>query len=505
MKKLTLLCALATSLIGGGYVIAQESEQLTEVTETSIRILGNETYKASDFIALYNKTTANLSFGKTGIPTNGTFIVDESFSTGYLNPNAGGETMNVEIKEGKTFTVSTRIVGAGGNVANIYGDGTYIVDMTNNESGTSTPLFLHANTIFKNSAFLNTGSKVTVGGGKTLSTEKSYLRLKGNAKLTIGEVDEQGNVVSTGNLAVYTSQAYKDNNMSWLVAQGNGNVLTINKDSTASMGVFHGIKEEYTSTEDGGIDLTVNGTMNVGFNSCSWRKSFAFWGNNVTVGKSGIINITDTNAYADMFIKRSLDNAGTISIATGNNLYMSDNSTLTLREGSDIRTNGVASQKDSVIYLQHGDYHYTDGVEKNGVTTTGTLANVRVILEADQKLGGFALRDGATLTIDLNENALALGGITVQNGEIFYLILDDFINKSLSVDEDKTFSLQDVQASYKTDDIDNYMYIDDLEWITENGRSYLYSASLAAIPEPAEWAMIFGAIALGFVAYRRRS
>jgi len=284
-----------------------------------------------------------------------------------------------------------------------------------------------------------------------------------------------------------------------------GNVLTINKDSTASMGVFHGIKEEYTSTEDGGIDLTVNGTMNVGFNSCSWRKSFAFWGNNVTVGKSGIINITDTNAYADMFIKRSLDNAGTISIATGNNLYMSDNSTLTLREGSDIRTNGVASQKDSVIYLQHGDYHYTDGVEKNGVTTTGTLANVRVILEADQKLGGFALRDGATLTIDLNENALALGGITVQNGEIFYLILDDFINKSLSVDEDKTFSLQDVQASYKTDDIDNYMYIDDLEWITENGRSYLYSASLAAIPEPAEWAMIFGAIALGFVAYRRRS
>ncbi len=504
MKKLTLLCALATSLIGGGYVIAQESEQLTEVTETSIRILGNESYKASDFIASYGKTTANLSFGKKDVPTNGTFIVDESFSTGFINPNAGGETMNVEIYKDKTFTVSGRIVGAGGKVANIYGDGTYIVNMANNESGTSTPLFLRANTIFKNSAFLNTGSKVTVGGGKTLSTEGASLRLKGDVKLTIGEVDEQGNVVSTGNLAIYTKAAYADNNNSWILAQGNGNVLTINKGSTASMGVFQGINELYTGENDSGIDLVVNGTMNVGFETRSSKKMFALWGNNVTVSKGGTINVTSTHVQADMFVKRSLDNAGTISIATGNNLYMSNNSILTLREGSDIRTNGATSQKDSLIYIQHGDYTYVDGANKNGITTTGTLADAKVILEADQELGGFSLISGATLTIDLNENALALDGITVQKGETFYLILDDFVNNSLSVEEGREFNLMDVQASYKTDDIDNYMYLDDLEWITENGRSYLYSASLAAIPEPAEWAMIFGAIALGFVAYRRR-
>ena len=41
-------------------------------------------------------------------------------------------------------------------------------------------------------------------------------------------------------------------------------------------------------------------------------------------------------------------------------------------------------------------------------------------------------------------------------------------------------------------------------WIEEieNG-SGIYTI-YTQVPEPAEWAMIFGAIALGFVAYRRR-
>ena len=35
-----------------------------------------------------------------------------------------------------------------------------------------------------------------------------------------------------------------------------------------------------------------------------------------------------------------------------------------------------------------------------------------------------------------------------------------------------------------------------------DGSYTIYTESV--VPEPAEWAMIFGAIALGFVAYRRR-
>ena len=504
MKKLTLLCAMATSLMGAVNVVAQENE-LSIIDENQIRLNGYESYKTSDYIATYGKTTANVSFGTKGIATNATLYVDESFSTGYLNPNAGGETMNVVISKDKTFTVSQRIVGSGGSSATISGEGTYIVKLSDNSSGSTTPLFLRANTVFTSSAFLNSGSKVTVADGKTLSTEVGALRLKGNATLNIGEVDSNGNVLSTGNLAVYTIGAYADNNASWLLAQGTGNKVIINKGSTASMGVFQGINEMYSSDSDGGIDVVVNGTMNVGYNSCSSKKAFAFWGNNVTVGKGGVINVTDTNTRADMFIKRSLDSAGTITIAAGNNLYMSNDSVLTLREGSDIRTNGVASQKDSVIYIQHGDYTYADSGTRNGISTNGKVANAKVVLEADQELGALAIKSGAALTIDLNENSLELGEIAVSGGETFSLILEDFLNKSLSVKEGKEFNLMDVQAEYKTDDIDNYLYIYDLEWITENGRSYLYSAMLeAAIPEPAEWAMIFGAIALGFVAYRRR-
>ena len=40
-------------------------------------------------------------------------------------------------------------------------------------------------------------------------------------------------------------------------------------------------------------------------------------------------------------------------------------------------------------------------------------------------------------------------------------------------------------------------------WIEEIGNTGVYTI-YTQVPEPAEWAMIFGAIALGFVAYRRR-
>ena len=38
------------------------------------------------------------------------------------------------------------------------------------------------------------------------------------------------------------------------------------------------------------------------------------------------------------------------------------------------------------------------------------------------------------------------------------------------------------------------------------GENFFISADgwISSVPEPAEWAMIFGALALGFVAYRKR-
>ncbi|MBO5254196.1 MAG: hypothetical protein J6B07_00035, partial [Opitutales bacterium] len=408
------------------------------------------------------------------------------------------------------FTVTERIVGAGGKKATISGEGEYHIYMTkDNSSGSNTPLFLRADTAFTGDtggvsnkcAFLNSGSTVTVADGKTLSTVGSTLRLKGNVTLNIGEVDDSGNVLSTGTLAIYTKGAYADNNNSWIQAEGEGNKLTISKGSTANIGAFQGIKSTYTSDNDGGIDLVVNGTMNVGYNTRAFGNPFAFWGNNVTVGEFGVINLTDNDQRSGMFVKKSLDNAGTINIVSGHFLYMSNNSVLTLRKGSDIRTNGVASQKDSVIYLQHCDStNNGNNIIKKG---TATVANVKVVLEADQQLGAFALMNEATLTIDLNENSFELGGITVTNGDTYFLILEDFANNCFSVTEGNEFSLVNVQASANSDNIDLYKYIDDLEWITENGRSFLYSASLA-VPEPAEWAMIFGAIALIFVTYRKR-
>ncbi len=62
-------------------------------------------------------------------------------------------------------------------------------------------------------------------------------------------------------------------------------------------------------------------------------------------------------------------------------------------------------------------------------------------------------------------------------------------------------------ANKLTDTVLSKMSINNLtgENILYLGKEGNYhSYSVAAVPEPAEWAMIFGAIALGFVAYRRR-
>ncbi|MBO5255740.1 MAG: PEP-CTERM sorting domain-containing protein [Opitutales bacterium] len=46
--------------------------------------------------------------------------------------------------------------------------------------------------------------------------------------------------------------------------------------------------------------------------------------------------------------------------------------------------------------------------------------------------------------------------------------------------------------------------VDESLWdIVSDGNKGVY-INLAQVPEPAEWAMIFGLLALGFVSYRKR-
>ena len=129
-----------------------------------------------------------------------------------------------------------------------------------------------------------------------------------------------------------------------------------------------------------------------------------------------------------------------------------------------------------------------------------------MVLEGDQVLGGFRAVAGSTLTIDLKGNKLDLGSFEDLDGDLnFSIIINDFANGLISFDSDSkivtdTPNINNIVLAYAN--IDGVKTMLELEWQTVGDKSFLYSQAL--VPEPAQWAAIFGALALAFVAYRRR-
>jgi hypothetical protein len=110
-----------------------------------------------------------------------------------------------------------------------------------------------------------------------------------------------------------------------------------------------------------------------------------------------------------------------------------------------------------------------------------------------------------TLTITLEEGAKLIltdlinnGGIdsygTLDNNDS--IIINNFAENAIAI---KNYNSVIDDAVLERIEVDG---IDQLFWT--KGENGYYWLSATAVPEPAEWAMLFGAIALGFAIYRRR-
>ena len=148
----------------------------------------------------------------------------------------------------------------------------------------ASPLRLNVDSFFTIGAYV--GSSLAIEGKEVVSNEK--INLTGAGKLIVGTVDANGNATSTAILSFKSTNAmaengtytYVDANDSWLTATAGSSVL-INKGSTINAGAVRLVD---TSSATGGADLTVNGTLNVGYTSQSWKGEYALWANNMTVG-----------------------------------------------------------------------------------------------------------------------------------------------------------------------------------------------------------------------------
>ncbi len=264
-----------------------------------------------------------------------------------------------------------------------------------------------------------------------------------------------------------------------------------------------GVRSRHTSvsqgiTHDTGNKLVVDGRLDItGVTEAkAWndydethKVNFGLYATHAVV--TGTLNITTT--AANSYINQSLVNTGTINVAAS--LVLSDGAELTLGAGSNICTNGAASQAESIIDISMVEMIFNN---RPILSTNESAANVTLNLQSDQSIGGFRMIDGSSLTINLKYgetyNKLALGVI---GGSEYSVILEDFQNSLVSIGDTDSVSLDKFTAYGTVDGVRTELT--DLQY--KDG--YIYSATMA-IPEPAEWAAIFGAIALGLAVYRRR-
>ncbi len=158
-----------------------------------------------------------------------------------------------------------------------------------------------------------------------------------------------------------------------------------------------------------------------------------------------------------------------------------------------------ADQQMKLLYAHSGGYYAT---EPGATFIFGRPYNEKVTLtfsEVKSTNGNGGSSNPLNRTTTLQD--------FVDNGTIVFKDFADFtFSETTFNDEDKLLSLGTWNLSLKLTDKDGISINDDTlvwNWDAIDG-GYALSVSSASVPEPAEWAAIFGAIAIGLAIYRRR-
>ena len=135
------------------------------------------------------------------------------------------------------------------------------------------------------------------------------------------------------------------------------------------------------------------------------------------------------------------------------------------------------------------------------------ISNSIFEINAENNIGGFYFEAAKNSTLELLFGAN--GSLTVgedsnitsfagADGVAFEIILNGEVKEQLRIFD---LTEQQILDSFSVKNSDEYtLQIKDM-----GDGSFYVNAISTAVPEPAEWAMIFGGIALAFVMYRRRA
>ena len=345
-------------------------------------------------------------------------------------------------------------------------------------------------------------SNVVIEAGNTLTASSPY----GNVGRpeTIINISGAGNLVYTSKTLKFyeqTSQAaqYYNYNISGTFSIASKNIIVQNKNYVSLgnvSGGFSGVDMSgdsslsmNISTSYGGADISLTGSSYLEINDV--KKAY---------GISTVFNVSDGshfNMNCNSFTIMGNSTIGNVSEVShlGVTVYLEDGSNVVINAGTNMLTfDSHIILKTCTLTLNTS----TPFLRKNGSLAGLQVARTsRLILNADQNFGAINLYraegNSDVFSIELNSSKVDITSMSVTSSTS-KVIFEDFaeglvhVDSELATNEDG--SLQRIYALVDSAEVKLYQL--------DNGYLSL------TIPEPAELVAIFGAVALGLAAYRRR-
>ena len=394
---------------------------------------------------------------------------------------------------------------------------------------TSNSTFTSTGSIYFNSGWTSSNDTLTTGSGSALYLQGSSLSAQPTKipyNITGANITASGGLSSQRNANTLIENSILNVSGNFYVQQGESSLYIKNSTTTFNATGMSQVVDGSSLTIDGG-SFSITGGQQI---SVKQGSTIAFKNITVDLGENYIATGTDSS-YKNASAKIVVDNAqftahhielyGYTSAGELPILEIKNGSTVTTAIGTfmgSFQWNGMrggtiivsdssvfnstsdlyqASESDKQVYtsdviVKDGSKVFVDGdVDLNSVSVTSDGS-----LEADNvSVKSLVVAEGSSITLAEE------GTLSFENLEI---IVDDMLAEGSEIDLNSVLSggLGVVLSSLEADDavvlnngVSKFNAV-----VDSNGVALVGSA----VPEPSQWAMILGTIALGFVMYFRR-
>ena len=369
--------------------------------------------------------------------------------------------------------------------------------------------YISANDVSDKLTFTGDGELVLSRTNET-RFEKGQIVWDVNVTATTGSFYCLNGVSNASSLTINKSanlQNRQANFGSWKIVLNSGaNVTSGFLISSGSME----IASEATYNASGGAtlnNLTLNGSMSIS----NWRnyqaeRMAAKISGTSVFGETASFTTTSTDSKAKVLFNGNVtSNAAKNAINIAGTAFLNNHVVMNLNSSNAIKTGSASGQGDSTFYIV--DYSTPKVGESYVDTFAASTATIN--LGANNDFGSLVFYDGSVLNLSTNGYNSTIGKIELYSGSGAYTInISNLTDFTLKINSIENINLEDDGAGnmlatdifiFDEDDFKSNAY---LIADTTNGGWWINATS--EIPESAEIAAIFGALALGVACCRKR-